>query len=129
MAVGLAASLASNWLNTLKGTAFSTLAGSFIKLHTADPGAAATTAASANTTRVSATYTSSSSGSALALSNTPTWASWASGSETISHISDWDASTAGTFIFSAALTASKAVANGDTLTLTSLSVSLAPQAA
>lgn len=127
--VGLAAALVSAWLNTLKGTAFTTIAGSFIKLHTADPGAAGTTAASANTTRVSATYTSSSSGSALALSNTPTWASWASGSETISHISDWDASTAGTFEFSAALTASKAVANGDTLTLTSLSVSLAPIAA
>jgi hypothetical protein len=131
MTVGLAATLTSNLLNTLKGTAFTTIAGSFIKLHTSvgEPGAAGTSNASANTTRVAATFTSSSAGSALALSNTPTWASWASGSETIAYITDWDASTAGTFEFSAALTASKAVANGDTLTLTSLSVSLAPIAA
>lgn len=131
MTVGLAATLTSNLLNTLKGTAFTTIAGSFIKLHTnvGDPGAAGTSNASANTTRVAATFTSSTSGGALALSNTPTWASWASGAETIAYISDWDASTAGTFEFSAALTTAKAVANGDTLTLTSLSVSLAPVAA
>jgi hypothetical protein len=131
MAVGLSVGLAGAWLNTIRSVAFTTIAGAFIKLHTADPGAAAATAPSANTTRVSATFGAASGSGpvSIALSNTPTWASWASGSETISHISDWDASTAGTFEFSAALTASKAVANGDTLTLTSLSVSLAPIAA
>lgn len=128
MTVGLIGTYANNLLNTIKGTAFSTLAGSFIKLHTGDPGVAAATAASANTTRVAATWTNASAGS-LPLSNTPTWATWASGSETISHISDWDASSAGNPIFTAALTSSKAVANGDTLTLTSASVSLAPIAA
>jgi hypothetical protein len=44
-------------------------------------------------------------------------------------VSLWDASTAGNFLGSAALTASKAVANSDTLTLSSLSVSLSPIAA
>lgn len=130
MAVGLASvAYANKVLDHMHRAVASTApAGNFVKLHTGDPGASATTAPSANTTRVSATFSAASAG-AVALSNTPTWASWAAGSETISHISVWDASTAGTFLYSAALTASKAVANGDTLTLTSLSVSLAPLAA
>lgn len=129
MAVGLSAvNLANAWLNVIRGTTFTGAAGAFIKLHTGDPGASAASAASANTTRVSATFSAASAG-AIALSNTPTWASWASGSETISHLSEWDASTAGTFYFSAVLTVAKAIVNGDTLTLTSLSVSLAPLAA
>lgn len=96
-----------------------------VKLHTGDPGAAATTAPSANTTRVVATF-SAAAGGAVALSSTPTWSSWAAGAETISHISIWDNITAGVVLASAALTVAKAVANGDTLTLTSMSVSLAP---
>lgn len=129
MAVGLSAvNLANAWLNVIRGTTFTGLAAAFIKLHTGDPGASAATAPSANTTRVSATFSAASAG-VLTMSNTPTWATWASGSETISHISEWDALTVGTFVFSAALTTPKAVVNGDTLTLTSLSVSLAPLAA
>lgn len=104
-------------------------AGNFVKLHTADPGASATNAPSSVTTRPQATFAAAS-GGAVALSNTPTWASWAGTSpETETHISVWDANTAGTFLYSVALTASKTVQTGDTLTLTSLSVSLAPLAA
>lgn len=129
MAVGLiTVFLANRWLDTVGGTAFTTIAGSFIKLHTADPGAAAATAPSANTTRVSATWSAASAGS-KAISNTPTWATWASGSETISHISDWDAITTGNAVFTAALTVSKAVTNGDTLTLATLTFALTPLAA
>lgn len=110
-----------------RATASTAPAANYVKLHVVagDPGADGTGNPSANTTRQSATFSAASAG-AVALSNTPTWSSWASGSETIAHISVWDASTAGTILFSATLTASKAVANGDTLTLTSLSVSLAP---
>src|SRR6188474_529082 len=79
-----------------------------IKLHTGDPGAAATTAPSANTTRAVATFSAASAG-AVALSNTPTWSSWAAGAETISHISIWDNISAGVVLATAALTASKAV--------------------
>lgn len=133
MTVGLsAANLANAWLNTIRGggagTTFTAPAVIAVKLHTADPGASAATAASANTTRPAATMGPASAG-AIALTNTPTWASWASGSETESHISVWDATTAGNFLLSAALTVAKPVANGDTLTLTSLGVSLAPLAA
>lgn len=129
MTVGLAATtLANKWLDMLAGTAFTAPAGSFVKLHTGDPGAAGTTAASANTTRVSQTWSAASGGS-KSISNTPTWASWASGTETISHISVWDASSAGNFLYSVALTASKTVTNGDTFTLSTHSFALTPIAA
>ena len=127
MTVGLAATtLANNWLNMLRGTAFTAPAATYIKLHTADPGAAGATAASAVTTRQAATFSAASAG-AIALSNYPSFTM--TGTETISHISVWDASSAGNFLWSAALTTSKSVVNTDTLTFTTLGVSLTPVAA
>ena len=105
-------------------------AGNFVKLHTADPGASATNAPSSVTTRPAATFGAAASGSIAAIATFPSWATWAGTSpETVTHISVWDASTAGTFLYSVALTASKVVQTGDTLTLNSLSISLAPLAA
>lgn len=127
MTVGLATTnLANNWLNMLRQVAFTAPAGTYIKLHTADPGAAGTANASAVTTRAQATFSAASSG-ALALSNSPSFTMTAT--ETITHISVWDASTAGNFLWSAALTTSKSVVNTDTLTFTTLGVSLSPLAA
>jgi hypothetical protein len=127
MTVGLAATtLANNWLNMLRGTAFTAPAATYIKLHTADPGAAGATAPSAVTTRQAATFSAASAG-AIALSNSPSFTMTTT--ETISHISVWDASTAGNFLWSAALTTSKSVVNTDTLTFTTLGVSLTPIAA
>jgi hypothetical protein len=132
MAEGLSTTLVSNWLNTLRaaGAAFGPVAATYVQLHTANPGAAGTTAISAgSTTRIAATFSTSSAGSALALSASV--GPWTNGgtSETITDISVWTASTAGTFLFSVALTASKAWASADTFQLTSLGVSLSPQAA
>jgi hypothetical protein len=130
MAVGLSAvNLANKWLDMLSGTAFTAPAGSFIKLHTADPGSAGATAASANTTRVAAAWGAASAGAKAIVATFPSWASWAAGTETLSHISEWDASTAGNFLFSAALTTSKTITNGDTFTLSSLTFTLTPIAA
>lgn len=127
MAVGLsAANLANSWLNMLRATAFTAPAGTFVKLHTADPGAAGATAASAVTTRSSATFTAAAAG-VLSLSNVPSFAMTAT--ETITHISVWDAATAGNFLFSAALTASQSVVNTNTLNLNSLTFTLTPIAA
>lgn len=130
MAVGMhAVNLANKWLDMLGGTAFTAPATTAVKLHTADPGAAATTAASSVTTRPTLTWAVAASGS-KAISNTPSWASWAGTSpETLTHISIWDATTAGNFLFSAALTTSKTVTTGDTFTLSSLSFALGPLAA
>ena len=131
MAVGLSSvNYANKVLDHMHRAVASTApAGNFVKLHTADPGSAGATAASSVTTRPSVTFNAASAG-AVAASNTPTWSSWAGTSpETVTHISVWDASSAGTFLYSVALTASKTVQTGDSLTLSSLSVSLAPLAA
>jgi hypothetical protein len=132
MTAGLAPSLVSGWLNTLRtaGAAYGPVAGTFAQLHTGDPGAAGTANISVGSTaRNSFTFAASASGSALALSGSP--AAWTNGgtSETLTHLSVWTASTAGTLLFSVALTASKAWASADSFTLTSLGTSLTPQAA
>jgi len=102
----------------------------FFQLHTGDPGANGTANVSAETDRKAATFGSPSAGSVSATgSPLASWATWDAGSETITHVSLWSASTAGTFQYSFALTASKAVTNGDTLNLTSHSVSASPLAA
>jgi hypothetical protein len=131
MAIGLVAvAYANKVLDHMHRAVASTApAGNFIKLHTGDPGAAATANVSSVTTRPAATFSAASAG-AVALSNTPSWTSWAgTNGEVVSHLSNWDANTAGTYLNSWALTASKTVNTGDTLSLTSLSVSLAPLAA
>lgn len=130
MTVGMSTTgLANLWLDTLGGAAATPGTTLYVKLHTADPGASGTTAASANTTRVALTWSAASAGSKAITTTLPAWATWAAGSETLTHISVWDASTAGNFRFSAALAASKSITNGDTLTLSSLSFALSPLAA
>ncbi len=123
MADGFSTTFANSLLNALTNTAPTAYNGVYVLLHTAAPGTAATTSVSAgSTTRVAATFSTAASG-ALALSNTPSWTNGGT-SETITDISCWSASTAGTFLFSAALSASKAWASGDTLQLSSLAVSI-----
>lgn len=130
MAVGLAATtLANKWLDMLAGTAFTAPAAAYIQLHTANPGAAGTTAISVgSTTRVVITYAAASAGSKAMNGTNPVWTNGGT-SETIADISAWDASTAGNFLFSAALTSSQAWVSGNTFTLTSLSISFTPIAA
>lgn len=130
MAVGLAATtLANKWLDLLRGTAFTALSGTYVKLHIGDPGAAGTANASAVTTRAQATFAAAASGAVALTGTNPLWAM--TGTETITHISVWDAlgPAGGNFLWSAALSASKTVANGDTLTLTTCGLSLTPLAA
>jgi hypothetical protein len=131
MTAGLSTTnLANAWLNTIRGggagTSFTAPAAIYLKLHTGDPGASAANNASAVTTRQAATL-GAASGGAVALTNSPAFSMTAT--ETITHVSVWDASTAGNFLWSAALTTSKSVVSGDTLTFTTLGVSLAPLAA
>lgn len=130
MTVGLhAANLANKWLDMLGGTAFTAPSTTAAKLHTGDPGSAGTANASSVTTRPAITWAAASAGS-KAMNNTPSWASWAgTNGEVVSHISVWDSTTAGNFLFSAALSASKTVNTGDTLNLTSLTFAFTPIAA
>lgn len=131
MAVGMhAVNLANKWLDMLGGTAFTAPTTTAIKLHTnaGDPGSAGTANASANTTRNALSWSAAASGS-KAISASTSWTSWASGSETLAYVSCWDSTTAGNFLFSATLTTAKAITNGDTFTLSSLSFALSPLAA
>jgi hypothetical protein len=112
-------------LNTVKGTSF-VLAGTWIQLHTGDPSAAGTANLSVNTTRNQATFAAAATGT-IALSTAP--AVWnMTATETIAAISIWSASTGGTVYWTAPLTSSQAVNNGDTLTLNTCSLSIAPLA-
>jgi hypothetical protein len=135
MTAGLAPSLVSGWFNTLRttgngGAAFSALTGSFIQLHTGDPGAAGTANISVgSTTRNSFVFSSSSSGSALSLSTPPSAYTNGGTSETLTHISAWTAASGGTFSFSVALTTPKTWASADVFNLNTLTASLGPQAA
>ena len=133
MTVGLSTTNTANaWLNTLRGTSAATFTGvttMFAQLHTGDPGASGTANVSSTTTRQAVNYGPASAGS-QSITGTTQWTSWAgTNGEVVTHISLWGASSAGTFYYSVALTASKTVNTGDTLTLSTLTVSLSPLAA
>jgi len=128
--VGLSsANLANKWLDMLAGTAFTAPAAFWVKLHTADPGASGATAAAAgDTNRKQVTWSAASAGSKSMSSMSGSWTNGGT-SETLSHLSFWDASSAGNFLASCALTASQAWASTNTFSLTSLSISFTPIAA
>lgn len=94
----------------------------YVKLHTADPGEDGTTAAATNTSRQSAAWAAAASGS-IATSATITWTN-VSTTETYTHWSLWDNSTAGNCIWTGALSTSAAVTAGDTFQITSLTLTL-----
>lgn len=124
MTTGITAAIANAWLDADFATA-----ASFIKLHTADPGAAGTTAAAAgDTTRKQATLAAASAGSKAMTSMAASWTN-VSTTETLTHISWWTASSAGTFKASAALSSSQPWANGNTFALTALTIAITPLAA
>lgn len=129
MTVGLGTTtLANRILDHLRGgTAWTQPSGLYVKLHLGDPGANGTANSSVVVTRSQVTFAAAASG-AIALTGTnPSWSMTAT--ESISHISIWDASTAGNFLWSAALSVTKSVQSGDTLTLTSCGLSLGALAA
>lgn len=126
-----AANVANKWLDVIRtgGSSFTAITSAFVKIHTGDPGAAGTSnAAAGSTTRPALTQATPAAGAMAQNGTAPQWTNGGT-SETITHISVWDNATAGNFLYSIALTASKAWASGDTLTLTSCSVSLTPLAA
>jgi hypothetical protein len=130
MTVGISTTnLANKWLDMLHGTAFTAPAATWVELHTADPGANGTTSVSVgSTTRLQATLGTSAGGSTAISGSIGPWTNGGT-SETLSHIAVFSLSSAGTFYFSAALTASQAWASTNTFTLTSLSFAFTPLAA
>lgn len=126
MTAGLSASRANSILNVLRNTAYSAIATPFVKLHVGDPGSAGTANAAAVTTRNAITWSAPSGGS-MSLSTLSAFTGTTS--ETITHVSIWDASTAGNFIESWALTASVPIINGSSLTFSAFTLSFSPIAA
>ena len=123
MAVGTSAVLPAGLLGSFRGTGSAAYGPIQVwaQLHTGNPMAVGTNAVSSVTTRSSASWTVS--GGTATSSNTPQWATWAgTNGEIVTHVSFWDASSAGNFLWSAALSASKTVNTGDTLTLSSSSL-------
>lgn len=123
MANGVSATLANSWLDALcNATAYSET-NTYAKLHTADPGAAGATAASAETTRKVLSFAAAS-GGAIATDATASWTSWPApaNGETISDISVWDDPSAGNFLYSADLASPKTLNTGDTFNLTSITI-------
>ncbi len=94
----------------------------YIKLHTGDAGEEGTSNAATETTRKEAAWATASAG-AIATSATLEWTNVAA-TETYTHWSMWDASTAGNCLWTGALSSSAAVTAGDTFQITSLTLSL-----
>ncbi|MGH3795929.1 MAG: phage tail fiber protein [Pseudonocardiaceae bacterium] len=126
MTVGLAPATANSYLSVFRGTAYTAPAGTFVELHIGDPGVAGTTNPSAVTTRLAIAWAAPSGGS-MVLSSLAGFSMTTA--ETISHVAIWSASSAGTFLQSAALSASQAVINGSTLNFTTFTLAFTPIAA
>jgi hypothetical protein len=108
MAVGLSTAAASNALDDL------TAGYTWVQLHTADPGAAGTTAIANETDRIQVTSWTGT-GAARSNGNALTWTgvTVSSGTQDYTHITLWSASTSGSFGYSGTVTANP-VSNGDT---------------
>jgi hypothetical protein len=117
--------MAESWSAAAGNAALTTLTSGYpwIKLHTAAPGSAATTAAATETTRKQVASWATASGGSQASSAALTWTSIA-GSQDATHFSAWDASTAGNFGYSGVITANPYTA-GDTLTVASGALTVA----
>lgn len=130
MAAGLAAAVANGFMDALGNASNYTAPTAFwVQLHTADPGAAGTTAVAAETTRKQASFAAAS-GGAITTDAALDWTAVAA-NETITHISFWTASSAGTFLGSDALDSSAVLSAGGNFTIASgdLTVSITPLAA
>lgn len=134
MTVGLSAvNFANAVLNIFRGggsgSAPTPPAALYAKLHVGDPGAAGAGNPAAGSTARNA-FTQGAAASGAQANSTPP-AAWTNGgtSETLTHISVWDASSGGNFLYSVALTSPQAWATANTFTLTALGISLTPIAA
>lgn len=103
-------------------TSFTLPTNVYLKLHTGDPGEDCTNNAATEATRKITAWATAAAGS-IATSATVEWTN-VSTTETYTHWSMWDASTAGNPLWKGALSASAAVTAGDTFQITSLTLSL-----
>jgi hypothetical protein len=115
VAVSIANYLEDKVLDKVFNNTDFTVTGTYVKLHIGDPGEAGTANAAAETTRKAASFAAAS-GGAITTDADLTWTN-VSTTETYSHISLWDAVTAGNCLWVGPLAAAKAVTAGDTFTI------------
>jgi hypothetical protein len=108
-------------LDTLRAQSFS-VANTYLKLHTGDPGEDGTNNAATNASREEVTFSAASGGS-MASSAAVTWTN-VSTTESYTHWSMWDNSTAGNCLWYGALSSTASVTAGDTFQITSLTLTL-----
>lgn len=101
-------------LDTLRNVSLA-VANVYVRLHTGDPGEDCTANAAANATRQVVTFAAASGGS-MSSNAAATWTN-VPNTETYSHVSLWDALTAGNALWKGPLTAAKSVTAGDTFTI------------
>jgi hypothetical protein len=125
MADGLSTTVADIALNAMVGTGTNqSNDANYVQLHTGDPGSAGTANVSSVTTREAQTW-GSASGGTVSATGTPTWSSWAgTNGEVDTDISHWSAATSGTFGHSVTLSSSVTMNTGDTLEITSDSITV-----
>lgn len=112
MATGLASAYANAILDMIfRAVTPTPPAAMWAKLHLGDPGSAGLNNAAANTTRKQVTCAAASGGS-ISNSAALLWSA-VPNTETVTHLSFWTASVAGTFVCSAALNASVPFTAGD----------------
>ncbi len=131
MAVGLASGVVQSILDSLcRAVAWTPPAAFYVKLHTADPGAAGTTAAFGDTTRKAATFSAAASDGTITTTADLNWTS-VTAAATVTHVSFWSAVTGGTFLGSDDLAVSRALDIGDNFTILAgdVDLSLTPVAA
>lgn len=126
MTAGISATQAASLLNVLRNTASPAIATPFVQLHTGDPGSAGTANVANASTRNAITWNAPSGGS-MTLNTLSAFTGTTS--ETISHVSVWSASSAGTFYESWALTSSVPIILGSSLTFSAFTRSYTPIAA
>lgn len=104
-------------LDALVGrTTYTANAAFYCKLHTGSPGSAGTTNAATETTRQAVTFGSAAASGSISNTAAVTWTS-VSTTETVTHVSFWTASTAGTFLGADDLPSPVALTAGNNLTI------------
>lgn len=127
MTVGITSYLANKLLDHIcRNVAYTPPAVVYAKAHLGDPGATGAANASAQTTRLACSFAAAASGS-ISANTTPEWT--LNATETISHVSFWDALTSGNCLWTAAASVSKGGISGDIIRIATDSLSLTPIAA
>jgi hypothetical protein len=115
LALGPTAFLANKINDHLCGVATWTAPSNlYVKLHTGAPGASGTSNAAAETTRKQAVFVTNSASRTIANTSALTWTAMAA-TETITHVSLWDASSGGNCLHTGALSPTVNVISGGTL--------------